>query len=260
MGGPTHTQPRDAANRFVRFSLDHDATPHPCERLARSFTGESTTTAVIAPPTQKRMRNPARLYAAPEHLQARKVDLDADFSGDDDHTLTAGGRLRSSDAILRDGALRQHKSHKSGHVRIGVPSMLVPDHADDAFAVALAGRMTGLPGELLWAHWAGMDGRRLAARTVWARLVATGDVDPDAPWQQGARRAVLHGVCRFLYGKRYTRSNEAAAHAAHLQRSIFTRISKLAQQEIDGALRELQSAFVRARSGTVLPTELALNI
>lgn len=260
MGGTAQTQPRDAANRFTRTTPDPGAIPHRCERLARSFTGEAHTSAVIAPPTQKRMRNPRMVYAAPEHLQARKIDLDADFAGDDDHDFAPSGRLRSSAAILRDGALYQHKAHKSGHVRLGLPSMLVPDFADDAWAVAMAGRLTGHPGELLWAKWAGMDCRRLAATLAWDRLVADGEIDPAAPWQRGARRAVLHGVSRCLYGSRYTRSYETGARAARIRVLAFTRISKLAQQEIEGTLRELEYAFVRARSGNDLPPELALNI
>jgi len=206
------------------------------------------------------MRNPRMLYAALEHMQARKSDLDADFAGDDDHGFAQGGRLRSAAAILRDGAMRQHKTHKHGDVRLGLPSMLVPDCADDAFAVAIAGRITGFPGELLWAKWAEMDCRRLAASLAWGRLVACGEIDPAAPWQRGARRAVLHGVSRCLYGSRYTRSYDAAARATRMRALAFTRISKLAQQEVGGVLRELECAFVRARSGKDLPTELAPNI
>lgn len=260
MGGTAQTQPRDAANRFTRTQPDPDAIPHRCERLARSFTGEAQTSAIIAPPTQKRMRNPRMVYAAPEHLQARKIDLDADFNGDADHGIAWSGRLRSAAAILRDGTLHQHKAHKNGDVRLGLPAMLVSDFADDALAVAMAGRMTGYPGELLWAKWGGMDCRRVAAVLAWGKLVAGGEIDPAAPWQRGARRAVLHGVSRCLYGPHLTRSYEVAARVAWMRTLAFTRISKLAQQETDGALRELESAFVRARSGNDLPPELALNI
>lgn len=260
MGGTARAQPRDAAHRFTRTQPDPDAIPHSCERLARTFTGEPVTSATIAPPTQKRMRNPRMVYAAPGHLQARKVDLDADFSGHVDHDFAHSGRARSAGAILCDGAFRQHRAHKDGHVRIGVPSMLVPDYADDAFAVALAGRMTGFPGELLWARWGGMDCRRCGAVLAWNRLVADGEIDPTAPWQHGARRAVIHGASRCLYGWRYTRSYDAAARIARMQTLAFTRISKLAQQEVEGALLELEYAFVRARSGNDLPTELAPNI
>lgn len=260
MGGTAQTQSRDAANRFTRTKPDPDAIPHRCERLARSFTGEAGTSVVIAPPTQKRMRNPRMVYAAPEYLQARKIDLDADFSGDADYGIAPSGRLRSAAAIVRDGTLCQHKAHKSSHVRLGLPSMLVPDFADDAFAVAMAGRITGYPGELLWAKWAGMDCRRIAAVLAWGKLVADGEIDPAAPWQRGARRAVLHGVSRSLSGEDDTQSYETAARAARMRTLAFTRISKLAQQEVRGALRELESAFVRARSGNDFPTELALNI
>src|SRR6185312_12053917 len=107
-------QARDSANRFTRTTPDPDATPHPCERLARSLTGEPSTTATIAPPTQKRMRNPRMVYAAAEHLIARKIDLDTDFAGEADHGFAHDGRLRSADAILRDGALREHKASKRG--------------------------------------------------------------------------------------------------------------------------------------------------
>jgi hypothetical protein len=40
----------------------------------------------------------------------------------------------------------------------------------------------------------------------------------------------------------------------------FTRISKLAEQEIRTALAVLERAFLNARFGNDLPTELALNI
>jgi hypothetical protein len=40
MGGTAQAQARDSANRFTRTTPDPDATPHPCERLARSLTGE----------------------------------------------------------------------------------------------------------------------------------------------------------------------------------------------------------------------------
>lgn len=260
MDGTVHAQPRDAAHRFARTTLDPDAKPHACERLAKTFTGEPATTAIIAPPTQKRMRNPRRLYAPADHLQARKVDVDADVSADGDHSLAASGRLRTTAAILRDGALHQHKIYKSGHVRLGLPSTLVPDCAADAFAVAVAGRVTGYPGELLWARWGGMDCRRLGASLVWSQLVAAGDVDPLAPWQRGARRAVLHGVTRALYSWRYTRAYADAAKCARMNALAFTRISKLAQREMHHVLHDLERAYRRARLGNDLPTELALNI
>jgi len=259
MGGTAQPQARDSSNRFTRTTPDPDSIPHPCERLARTFTGEPSTTATIAPPTQKRMRNPRMVYAAPEHLQARKVDLDADFSGDGDHDFAWNGRLRSAAAVLRDGTMRQHKRHKGGDVRLGLPSFLVPDCADDAFAVAIAGKATGIPAELLWARWAGMDCRRLGASLAWSRLIAAGEIDP-AGRKPAVRRAVLHGVTRSLYGWRYTLSYSDAARAARTNALEFTRVSKLAKQEIDCALAELQSAFVAARFGNDLPTELALNI
>lgn len=260
MDGTVHAQARDAANRFARTTPDPDAKPHPCERLAKTFTGEPATTAIIAPPTQKRMRNPRRLYAPADHLQARKVDIDADFSADGDHSFAMDGRLRTTAAILRDGALRQHRGHKSAYVRLGLPSTLVPDHADDAFAVAVAGRVTGFPGELLWARWAGMDCRRIGARLIWSQFVAAGEIDPLSPWQRSARRAVLHGVTRALYSWRYTRSYSAAAKGARMNALAFTRISKLAQREMRHVLHDLERAFLRARFGNDLPTELALNI
>ncbi|HET7561697.1 MAG TPA: hypothetical protein VFJ87_04885 [Rhodanobacteraceae bacterium] len=260
MDGTVHAQPRDAANRFVRTTPDPDAKPHSCERLAKTFTGESATTAAVAPPTQKRMRNPRRLYAPADCLYARKVDIDADFSADGDHSLALGGRLRSTASILRDGALRQHRGHKSAYARLGLPSTMVPDHAADAFAVAVAGRVTGYPGELLWARWAGMDCRRIAATLAWSQLVAADEIDPLSPWQQSARRAVLHGVTRALYSWRYTRPYSAAAKAARMNALAFTRISKRAQREMHHVLHDLERAFFRARFGNDLPTELAPNI
>lgn len=260
MGGTA--QLRDEANRFTRLKPDPDAIPHPCERLAKTFTGEAATTAVIAPPTQKRMRNPRMVYAASDHLMARRVDLDVDFAGDDDHTFGAYGRLRSTASIMRDGAFRQHRAHKRSDVRIGVPSTLVPDHADDAFAVAVAGRIAGVPGELLWARWGGMDARRIAATVAWSRLIEQGEIDPGLHgcW---ARRAVLHGVSRSLYGPRYTRSYANAALAAHCRALEFVRVSKLAEAEINTALSALEAAFRNVRfseCGNDLPTELALYI
>jgi hypothetical protein len=260
MDGTVHAQARDSANRFARTTPDPDVKPHPCERLAKTFTGEAATSAIIAAPTQKRMRNPRMLYAAPEHLQARKVDIDADFSGDADHGFAYNGKLRSAAAIMRDGAFCQHRAHKRGDVRIGLPATLVPDCAEDAFAVAVAGRMTGWPGELLWARWADMDCRRIGASLVWSRLVAAGEIDPQAPWQRSARRAVLHGVTRALYSWRYTRSYSAAAKGARMNALDFTRISKLAQREMHHVMHDLERAFLRARFGNDLPTELALNI
>lgn len=256
MGGTA--QARDASNRFTRTTPDLDAKPHRCERLARSFTGESRTTAAIAPPTQKRMRNPRMVYAAADHLIARKVDLDVDFTGDDDRGAALDGRARSASAIMRDGSMRQHKAHKRGDVHLGPPSTLVPDYADDAFAVAIAGRVTGFPAELLWARWAGMDCRVLGASWTWRQLVDAGEIDSGS--SRGARHAVLHGVTRGLYGKRYTRSYANGALLAGMNASAFTRISKLAQQEIRTALAILGRAFVHARFGNDLPTELALNI
>lgn len=259
MGGTA--QPRDEANRFTRLNPDPDAIPHPCERLAKTFTGEAATTAVIAPPTQKRMRNPRMVYAAPEHLMARRVDLDVAFAaGNDDHTLAANGRLRSTSATMRDGAMRQHRSHKRGDIRIGLPATLVPDYSADAFAIAVAGRVTGFPGELLWARWADMDCRRIGASLVWTQLVAEGEIDPLAPYQRGARRAVLHGVTRAIYPWRYSRPYSVAAKGARMNALAFTRISKRAQREARHILHELQRAFLRARFGNDLPTELALNI
>jgi len=265
MGGTAQAQARDSANRFTRTTPDPDATPHPCERLARTFTGEPSTTATIAPPTQKRMRNPRMVYAAAEHLIARKIDLDTDFAGNEDRGeasdgFSPDGRARSAGAIMRDGLLRQHKAHKRGDVHLGPPSTLVPDYADDAFAVALAGRITGFPAELLWARWAAMDCRVLGATWTWRRLVAAGEIDTTLPWQRGARHAVLHGVTRSLYGKRYTRSYANAARFAVMNALEFTRISKLAEQEIRTALAVLERAFLNARFGNDLPTELALNI
>ena len=262
MDGTVHAQPRDEASRFTRTQPDPYAIPHACERLAKTFTGEAATGAIIAPPTQKRMRNPRMVYAAPEHLRARREELDADFASDGDHTLAANGRLRSTSAIMRDGVMRQHRSHKRGDVRIGLPATLVPDCADDAFAVAVAGRMTGWPGELLWARWAGMDARRIAAVAVWARLIEQGEIYPDLHGRW-ARRAVLHGALRSLYGKRYARPYAAAARMARRNALEFARMSKLAEAETDTMLSALEAAYKRVRfleSWNDFPTELALNI
>lgn len=262
MGGTARAQPRDAAHRFTRTQPDPDATPHSCESLARTFTGEPVTSATIAPPTQKRMRNPRMVYAAPAHLRARKMDLDADFADDADHDFNLRGKLRSASAIMRDGAFRQHRTHKRGDVRLGLPSTMVPDHSADAFAVAVAGRVTGNPGELLWGRWAGMDVRRIAAATVWSRLVAQDEIYPDLHGRW-ARRAVLHGVQRSLYGRRYARSYAKAACMARHNALEFARMSKLAEAETDTMLSALEAAYQRARfseSWNDFPPELALYI
>lgn len=242
------SQPRDAAQRFVRTTPDPDARPHPCERLARSLHGAARSTAIAARPTQKRLRNPARVYAVAGHTIARRAWSDRGFEVEGDHDIDwLRGRERSTSATTRDGALRQYSSSSRAHVHLGPPSTLVPDFAADAFAVAVAGRVTGYPAALLWARWGGMDCRRIAAALAWARLIEDGEVDSAAPWQRAARRAVLHGITRSLYGRRYARSYEAAARGATKNTLWFAKISKRAQRELDTALAALERAFLAAR-------------
>jgi hypothetical protein len=195
-----------------------DTKPAACEHLAKTYNGLSITIAIGCAEYAHRMDRAARWFALPDRLGTR-----------------------------------------NGHVfELGPPSTLVPSCADDAFAVAIAQHVTGYPGELLWAKWAGGDWLRPAAAIAWRVMSARGEVDPMAPTQRGARRAVLHGVARALHGRRGTASYRDAARRAHLQGEAFRRLSMSAEAEIRTALAALEPAYRTARwGGSDFPPALA---